>query len=130
MSVAKLQGDKSASQSSMELYYPWIPAFPFLPDICVFLRPTVFTTTASGNVIFWFRTGKVGGGVVQSTSVSKSVRETSTMRPKAFTLRKNTSNTGFGAPMFRGPPTTHRPHERPSSSDGIFGWGGVRIVGT
>ena len=22
--VAKLQGDKSASQSSMELYYPWI----------------------------------------------------------------------------------------------------------
>ena len=32
----------------------------------------------------------------------------------------------------RGPPTTHHPHKRPSSSGAIFGagGGGVRIVGT
>ena len=30
----------------------------------------------------------------------------------------------------RGPPTTHHPHKRVSSSGGILGGGGVRIVGT
>ena len=29
--VAKLQGDKSASQSSVELYYPWISG-PLVPE--------------------------------------------------------------------------------------------------
>ena len=37
--VAKLHGDKSASQSSMELYYPWISGPLHVCWVCSFPTP-------------------------------------------------------------------------------------------